>query len=348
MKENLSNLVRWYKKNARPLPWRQNPAFYPVWISEVMLQQTQVATMLPFYERWMRQFPDVESLAASSEEDVLRWWSGLGYYRRARNLRLGAKQIVEQGSFPTTLEGWLEISGVGAYTAGAILSIAENQAAPILDGNVERILARVLRISRGKEATYKKKMWKASAQLLALALEAKQPPRLFNQALMELGALICTPIKEPDCHRCPLATSCESHQRGQVDRFPQKKKRKVIQEVAETSLLLLDSEEKFWVCQAQEGTWRAGLWDLPQVFPKGVPRKALRFRGSIETHHVVTHHRITRTTQIYRWSGKVKKINASSQNGKWIHGEELDQLPVGAALKKAFEKARLQGFEGAC
>ena len=216
------DLLSWYRKNRRALPWRESPSPYQVWVSEVMLQQTRVETVRDYYARWMASFPDVESLAQASDDQVLTIWQGLGYYSRARRLLTGAKYIVEElgGKLPKQTDLLQKIPGIGPYSAGAISSIAFGLPSPIVDGNVIRVLARLFALpgDRGR-APLKKKLWVLAAELVPKASAGD-----FNQALMELGALVCTPTA-PACHACPLRTNCQAHNLGEVRRFPELKER---------------------------------------------------------------------------------------------------------------------------
>ena len=206
-KEIRENLLLWFKKNARDLPWRKTRNPYAIWVSEVMLQQTRVDTVIPYYRRFIKTFPTVQRLARADLSEVLKVWEGLGYYSRARNLQKAARIISSQfhGRIPDTLDGLLSLPGIGRYTAGAILSIAFNQEAPILDGNVKRVLSRLFAVSgnpaRGKAEAL---LWQLSASLIP---EGHASP--FNQALMDLGATVCTP-KVPQCSICPLARLCKA------------------------------------------------------------------------------------------------------------------------------------------
>lgn len=208
-----TRLLRWYGQHRRELPWRTDPTPYRVWVSEIMLQQTQVRTVLPFFQRFVARFPNVESLAAASEDEVVGLWAGLGYYSRARNLHAAARVIVEDhcGQFPDTLESVLSLPGVGRYTAGAILSIAFNRRAPVVDGNVRRVVARLHAI---REEVPEDFCWHQ-----AEAWVDEERPSDFNQALMELGALVCTPAA-PLCLRCPVGRLCEARARGVQGEIP--------------------------------------------------------------------------------------------------------------------------------
>ncbi len=193
-------LLRWYRRHARKLPWRQTRDPYRIWVSEVMLQQTRVAAAIPYFERFIERFPDVESLARAPEEELLRAWSGLGYYSRARNLQRAAKLIAERGSIPNDYDALRELPGIGQYTAAAVASIAFNQPYAVVDGNVRRVLSRVACRNEGLD------------EMAEALLDRKHPGR-YNQALMELGATVCLP-REPHCGACPVAALCTASVMG--------------------------------------------------------------------------------------------------------------------------------------
>src|SRR5437773_3497450 len=213
----LEPLIKWFEENQRPLPWRTSYDPYQVWISEVMLQQTQVETVLPYYERFIKEIPAIEALARAPEERVLRLWAGLGYYRRARHLMAAAREIVAKhdGKMPSDYDAVLELPGVGQYMAGAILSIAFNKPYPVVDGNVRRVLSRVY----GWTDDNPKQLWDAAEKLVNQA-----EPRLLNQALMELGAKVCS-FRSPRCLICPIQNSCVAFKTGMQEKIPPVKKR---------------------------------------------------------------------------------------------------------------------------
>ena len=211
-------LLRWYGENGRDLPWRRTRDPYAIWLSEIILQQTRIAQGMAYWERFMARFPSVDDLAAASEDEVLRLWEGLGYYSRARNLHAAAKQIVSLGGFPTTLEGIRALKGVGDYTAAAIGSIAFDLPAAVVDGNVYRVLARYYGIATPVGTTQAKKEFTALAQ----ALLPEDKAAAFNQAMMDFGAIQCTPAA-PDCSVCPLAPHCDALRTGRIGLLPVKK-----------------------------------------------------------------------------------------------------------------------------
>ena len=260
------NLLRWYEKNKRDLPWRKTADPYAVWISETMLQQTQVATVIPYFERWLLRFPSVAALADAPLDDVLQAWQGLGYYSRARNLHRAAQQIVEthSGVFPEAFDDVLALPGVGRYTAGAVCSIAGGQDTPIVDANVVRVLCRVFGIHGDPKATETQAaLWKLAADLIPTG-----DAGTFNQAMMELGALVCaTP---PKCERCPVQKECYAFSTGAPSALPQFAPRPVF--TAQTDVSAVMTAEGGRVCLRQRpldaGLW-AGLWELPRVTVDG-------------------------------------------------------------------------------
>ena len=212
------SILDWYRENGRDLPWRRTQDPYPVWLSEIILQQTRIAQGTAYWERFMDRFPTVEALAQADEDEVLRLWEGLGYYSRARNLHAAAKQIVALGGFPETLEGIRSLKGVGDYTAAAIGSICFGLPAAVVDGNVYRVLARHFGLTAPVGTTEAKKTFTALAQKLL----PEEAPAAFNQGMMDFGALQCTPLN-PSCERCPLLDSCHAFKTGRVELLPIKK-----------------------------------------------------------------------------------------------------------------------------
>jgi A/G-specific adenine glycosylase len=330
----MRNLVAWFHRQRRILPWREDPSLYRVWISEIMLQQTQVITVLPYFERFMRTFPTVEDLAHAPDEAVMKAWEGLGYYSRARNLHRAAKTIADGTGFPQTRDGWLEIPGVGPYTAGAITSIALGLPEPIVDGNVERVFARVRRLARSvSESGYKEALWALSAGAVRRAYANGLSPSDLNQAWMELGATICTP-KKPACLLCPIAGECEARRAGVQEAYPEKKKRPEWIAVDEKRVALVDLRaQKVLLVQAAAGAWRAGLWDFPETRVRaGKPL------GTIESKHVVTRHKILRSLEVV-----AVKSGAGKEGERWV-SLPAPEVPVGSACAKGIGLIRERFF----
>lgn len=269
-------LLAWYRRNRRDLPWRKDVSPYRTWVSEIMLQQTTVAAVLPYYERFLARFPDAAALADAPEEEVLKHWAGLGYYSRARNLHAAAKRIKAEG-FPTTYEGVLDLPGVGRYTAGAICSIALGLPAPLVDGNVSRVFSRLFMENDVKAH------WRLAAELVDPAA-----PGDWNQALMELGATVCAPAA-PRCEACPLTAFCAARKAGRVSEFPAPAKRKAFVELAWTLLWIeKDGKALLWKRGADE-RFLKNHWSLPEARHLDAAPGALlrRVKGTI-THHKIT------------------------------------------------------------
>ncbi|MAI35170.1 MAG: A/G-specific adenine glycosylase [Planctomycetaceae bacterium TMED240] len=282
------SLLNWFAKHARELPWRSDPTPYRVWVSEIMLQQTQVATVLPYYARFMKSFPTVQELATADEQILLSHWEGLGYYRRARSLHAAAKLIMADhgGEFPLQFDDVLALPGVGRYTAGAILSISDGQRQPILEGNTQRVFSRWIAL-RGTPAdtSNNRLLWQVAEKMLP-----RKDAGSFNQAAMELGALVCTP-KEPSCDQCPVASACCAHQAGLEKEIPGKVTRVAYENRTEYVLVVqrpakksdrrsrrglhrsaaadlgdVDTgQQQFLVRPLPEGGRWAGLWDFPRT-----------------------------------------------------------------------------------
>lgn len=320
-------LNTWFQKNARVLPWRENPEPYYVWLSEVMLQQTQVTAVIPYFNKFVSQFPKVANLANASIDEVYSLWAGLGYYSRARNLHKGAQAIharIQCGQgFPTNREEWLAIPGVGEYTAGAICSIALNQREAIVDGNVVRVLARVFRI--GELDPKKTEVWDWAKKIV----DTKSvEPRAVNQALMELGALVCKP-KTPKCEQCPVVSLCLGKVRP--DLYPPAKPKKIWKHVKEERWVLVSSKKVF-LMQNHETKWRKGLWDFPvsNAFPV---TKAKLLKEEV-SRYVITNHKIERKHIVFQLSAEAAaKI---SKHGSWFLEKDLPGVP--APVKKFLTK----------
>ncbi len=257
-----TQLLDWQAQQGRKdLPWQKSATAYPVWISEIMLQQTQVNTVIPYFQRFMQRFPSVKSLAQAPLDDVLHLWSGLGYYARARNLHQTAQQVWTQhrGRFPNTLDGLTSLPGIGRSTAGAILSLGMNLRAPILDGNVKRVLCRIHGIDRWPgETETQKQLWQ-----LAEALTPTHSFGRYNQAMMDLGALICTRT-QPNCPRCPVQHVCQARQYHRTAELPIPKPTKQKPERQVYMLMLLRNQQVWLEKRTAKGIW-GGLWSLPEA-----------------------------------------------------------------------------------
>ncbi len=255
-----SALLTWFDKHQRALPWRKHYRPYEVWVSEIMLQQTQMETVLPYFGRWMKSFPSIEKLALADEEKVVKHWQGLGYYSRVRNLHAGAKLISDKfkGQFPSNYEDILDIKGIGRYTAGAIASIAFNQDKPVVDGNVLRVLSRVYAIDKPIDVeANKEEFWDLAEKLIPSG-----KARYFNQAMMELGALICTSTG-PKCAVCPVSSHCKAFKAGTQENYPVKIKKKKMVRV-DAACVILAHGNKYLIHQRPVGEIMGGLWEFPE------------------------------------------------------------------------------------
>ena len=304
----------------RDLPWRRTRDPYRIWLSEVMLQQTRVAAVLPYYERFLARFPDVDSLAAASEPDLLAAWSGLGYYSRARNLQKAARSIVKHGAFPASYEGIRALAGVGDYTAAAVSSIAFGLAHAVVDGNVLRVLARLSNDAGDIGAT------PVRSRLTALANELldAQAPGDYNQALMELGATACLP-KRPQCLLCPVADFCEARTQGTAAQLPVKLRR-TEPVFIEKSLLRIEKETSILMWQRPEESSRMpGFWELPELTQLPC---AHVFETVGEFRHTITHHR-------YRFTVLRAEIRRPPKEFRWIANDLFTTLPISTITRKA-------------
>ncbi len=255
-----ARLLAWYADRRRDLPWRRTHDPYCIWVAEVMLQQTQVATVIPYYERFLARFPTVESLASASLDDVLKLWEGLGYYARARHLHAAAQSVAAEhgGQVPDTMADLLSLPGVGRYTAGAILSTAFGQDVPALDGNVCRVLSRAFAVEEDvTRGAGRRRLW-----ALAEALVPSGRAGDFNQALMDLGAMLCVP-RAPSCGVCPLAEDCRAHRLGQEERFPVRRERRAVPHYQVTAGMVWNDEGRFLIAQRPLDGMLGGLWEFP-------------------------------------------------------------------------------------
>lgn len=347
--------LTWFAKNARDLPWRRTRDPYAIWVSEIMLQQTQVKAVIPYWERWMRELPTVESLAKASPDEIHKLWEGLGYYTRVRNMQKAAQFIVTNraGVFPTDFDDVLSLPGIGRYTAGAICSIAFNQPAPILDGNVIRVLTRVFGMAenpREKEANAQ--LWSLAGKLVLHAKAAedatasahsRQIPFCshLNQSLMELGALVCTP-RAPQCLACPVSPLCLALEQGRTEELPNLGKRVEITE-RRFAAFVCQREGKFLVRQRPGGVVNAHLWEFPNAElldgnsdPLDAARQVLPFPPKTvdplcRIRHSITRYRIT--LEAFAVHGSAISMRAA-QIGTWLTLAELKKLSFPSAHRK--------------
>lgn len=317
---NRSALLDWYDANKRDLPWRLTHDPYAVWVSEIMLQQTQVATVIPYFERWMARFPTVEILARAEDQDVLSVWQGLGYYRRCRLLLAGARWVAENG-FPSGASDWLGVPGVGRYTAAAISSIALGEPVAVVDGNVERVFARLTGCaSAGSGLT------KAAWEWAPLQVPADRPGD-WNQAMMELGATVCRP-RDPVCPLCPLSDSCVAFRDGRQAELPVAAP-KVSTIGLHRNALVVVWNGQFGLEQIPGGEWWEGMWRFPMAIGVSVI-------GTVK--HVVTNHKIT--MDVY-----LEELDAPREDLRWFTPDELKHLPMPAPQRRALKLAILMRGE---
>jgi len=257
-----NDLLNWYNINKRDLPWRQTNDPYKIWVSEVMLQQTQVKTVIPYYERFMEKFPTVYDLAAADEQLVLKEWEGLGYYSRARHLHTAAKEVATtyDGKLPNDAKQLGKLKGIGPYTKGAILSIAFNEREPAVDGNVMRVYSRLLNINEDITRYQTKKLFAQNV----LETIPEHNPGDFNQSIMELGALICTP-RQPKCIECPIQVHCQAYQLGIQTKLPVRNKAPKQKEISYVTLLIVTDDKKIMIEQRPNEGLLANLWQFPMI-----------------------------------------------------------------------------------
>ncbi|MCP4641067.1 MAG: A/G-specific adenine glycosylase [bacterium] len=336
------NLLRWYRREARDLPWRRTQDPYAVWVSEIMLQQTRIDQGAPYYERFMAAFPTVEALAAASDDAVLKLWEGLGYYSRARNLHKAARLVAEGGRFPETAEAWTELPGVGRYTAGAIASIVFGERAPVVDGNVIRVLARLFDIEACTDDTATRKVLWALAETLV----PPKNPGDFNQALMELGAMVCTP-KSPVCDGCPVRNQCQAREEGVQEQRPVRKAKKRVPH-HEIVVAAIRKDGQYLIGKRPPGGLLGGLWEFPggKVEPGESHQQALRREvkeelgvtvriGGLVTsvNHAYSHFRVT--LNVYRCTlTRGTPVPHSHTELRWVALEEFGDLAFPKANHK--------------
>jgi A/G-specific adenine glycosylase len=324
---------KWFRKHQRPLPWRAAYDPYGVWVSEVMLQQTRMEVVLGYYERFMTRFPDVASLASASFDEVTAAWSGLGYYRRARMLRDGAIDVMTRfgGVIPRTVDELMTIAGIGRYTAGAIASIAHGQRAPIVDGNVARIVARLFAIEAPLGSTkLMRDAWLGAEELVA----ASKSPRDFNQGLMELGALVCTP-RNPSCRACPLRMHCAAFVTNRVDELPHPKAKAATRELRIPLYLVIDRTGRV-LMRRESGQLMSGMFHLPHgdtSLLTGAPLRVIAGEAMGTFRHTVTNRRITFEVFVARTP------RPRGREYAWIDPAALAAIPHPSYVRKALRLA---------
>lgn len=318
-------LLRWYDRARRNLPWRlARPDPYKTWLSEIMLQQTQVDTVIPYFEKFLGRFPTVRALAAAPVEEVLAMWSGLGYYSRARNLHAAAQIIANNGSggkkgtFPSTMAEWLELPGIGRYTAGAVASIAFGEKVPVVDGNVIRVLARLFALKGDpKKNPLHSKLWKLAATLLP-----EKRIGDFNQALMELGALVCTP-ENPKCGACPLQKNCRAFSLERVAGFPTSQpKAKTVRVLIEVALI--EKSGKYLMAKRNGARHLQSMWEFPQRQVEGLVLKSAGLLKEVK--HSIMNRRIFARPHHYYYEGGAPRKDRHYVGYRWVRPEGLGQL----------------------
>ncbi|MCE5266589.1 MAG: A/G-specific adenine glycosylase [Planctomycetaceae bacterium] len=366
-------LLAWYARNERPLPWRRSREPYAVWVSEIMLQQTQVETVVGYYDRFLRAFPTIEALAAADEEKVLRLWEGLGYYRRARQLHRAAGVIVAEhgGSFPSDFEAVRRLPGIGRYTAGAVLSIAFDARQPILEANTLRLWSRLLGFDGDVQSTEGQRLFWAAAE----AVLPRRGTGRLNQALMDLGSEVCW-ARGPRCEDCPVARDCRANRDGRQGEIPRAKARQRIEEVREAAVVVR-RRGKVLLIRWPEGRRWAGLWDFPRfaISAESPARVAEELAENVLTmtgvrvtvgerlhtlRHAVTRFRITlecyeaeslgygRANSEARFARPAlgasgRENEAAPIERRWVRPEELEDYPLSSTGRKL---SRVVGSEG--
>ena len=331
-----------------PVPGRHERDPYAIWVAEIMLQQTQVTTVWPYYENWMKKYPTIEVLAEASQDEVLKSWEGLGYYSRARNLHAAAKQIIESydGKLPNNSNELLKLPGIGAYSAAAIASLAFNEVISLIDGNVLRVYARLVcldeDISRNKTKT--------SVQQALQAAISVERPGIFNQALMDLGRVVCTP-KQPDCVNCPLSNNCRAYHSNQVQAYPITPKKKTPPHY-QIVIGLIERDGKYLIQRRPEDGLLGGLWEFPggKIEAGETKIAALQREIAEETslqvkigkkidtiQHAYTHFRITMTAYLCTWVDGEAKTNAATEN-RWVRPDKFSDHAFPKANLKILQK----------
>jgi A/G-specific adenine glycosylase len=336
-------ILEWYVRHARRLPWRDHPDPYAVWVSEIMLQQTQVATVIPYFAKWMKQFPDISTLAKSNEQEILAAWEGLGYYARARNLHKAGKVVSAQygGVVPSTAEELMKLPGVGRYTAAAIASMAFGRDEVTLDGNIKRILARVFNISTpANTSSGEKILWELAATHLPKGRAGD-----YNQALMDIGATICLP-RNPLCSKCPINKLCSAQREGSQDELPVIRKKTKIPTKIKTAAVILRKGKVLLVLRPSKGLL-GGMWEFPaaEVDTEPLPGLISAIQTSYNlkvnpvspvtiVHHSYTHFKLTE----HAFLCTLKGGSHLPENFRWIPLNELGDYPMGKVDRRIASK----------
>lgn len=346
-------LLDWFERTAADLPWRRSRNPYHIWLSEIMLQQTQVATVIPYYDRFLQRFPTIEALATAAQDDLMKQWEGLGYYSRARNLQAAAQQVMRDfaGNLPQTATELQTLKGIGRYTAGAIASIAFGEAAPVLDGNVIRVFSRLFDISEDVTlAATQKRLWQRAESII----EHVPPTRAgdYNQALMELGRRICKP-RNPDCHLCPVAEFCEARAKGMQNQRPIKAPKAETPHYDVTCGLIRNAKDELLIAKRRDDQLLGGLWEFPggkvedgESMQDCLSRELAEELGIkvevgelyVRVKHAYTHFRITLYAFecIYDPAGGDPICHACAE-WRWVTVEGLKQFAFSRADRKIIE-----------
>ncbi len=353
------SLLRWYDVHAADLPWRGADA-YRVWLSEIMLQQTQIETVIPYYKRFLAAYPTIQALAAAPLDDVLKLWEGLGYYSRARNLHKTARIIADDhdGQFPQTVSGLKKLPGIGPYTAGAIASIVFDVQAGVLDGNVIRVFSRLVDLAEQvNTSATTRKLWQMADELVPA-----ERPGDYNQALMELGQKICTPTS-PDCDRCPVQSQCQAYANGTQAERPVKKKRKPTPHYDVAAGIIRDENDRLLIAQRPLDGLLGGLWEFPggkqedsETLPECL-RRELREELAIEVevgalfvkvNHAFSHFKITLHAYECRYQGAIPPHTVpqtlEAADWAWVTEDDLTDYSFGKADREVI--AALQRRRG--
>ena len=326
-----SHLYAWYEANHRVLPWRETEDAYCIWLSEVILQQTRVAQGMEYYLRFVSRWPRVEDLAAADEAEVLREWQGLGYYSRARNLHKAAKMIVES-AFPRTFEELRALPGIGDYTAGAIASFAYDMPYPAMDGNVYRVIARLLDIDEPFDTTAGKKLFHKQIEEIL----DRDHPRLFNSAIMEFGALQCTPVLGDHCETCPLQSACAGYAHGTAELLPVRKPRPKVRDRWLTYHIFLSTDLNTLIRRREEKDIWYHLYEFPCEESNGLEDERVRGERSIELTHVLSHQKIHARFIVH----KVQKM-PEIPGTICIRWEDLNDYALSRLTLRAIDRLRL-------
>lgn len=344
-----NRLLNWFQKHRRELPWRASHDPYRIWVAEVMLQQTRIAAVLPYYHRFLRRFPRVESLARAAQEEVLRLWSGLGYYSRARNLHRAAREIVAHhgGKFPGDSESALRLPGIGGYTAAAVLSIAYDEPLAVLDGNVARVLARLGGVRGDLRAPRRWKSLEVTAQQLLAANAAGN----WNQAVMELGETICTP-QNPRCPSCPISRWCSAYAQGIVGEIPSPRRKRAAVHMKIAAAILRDPAGRTLLVQdpgAHDEVLFSRMWQFPAVHVARNPRAELarHLRATLdikspplEALAKVRHGVTFRNILLLPYLARVPRL-PKRRRTRIVHLQGIARLPISSATRKLAQAAHI-------